>query len=454
MRFEELAYTVDGLEAMVRFHDRLTVVGIPADERSGWITRLLGVLEGTRAGDSTSTVYADDAGIRIRLDRDDQGGATLTDVESGAELPYSARHLSLDGRFDWFASIGITSRTAEADMVLGPDVFIDDEAYDPGDVEEMLTEARRELDRVARKRRSAESRSRRRDALRQGLADLEVQIRQDEPTQSGGSAAEACRKLAERRDTLVAALDKAASGTAASDAYASDASDPDAYAYASDAYDPDASDPDASDPDEILRELTDAVEPAFVDALAALADACRLLGVTVDAARIAAAGITADGIERLTTEVMGELPAVLTTMAERSRLVEALQRAEQNVPDLAELSGRHAALLRQVATLEAMRHDGRRLVSAEEAEPILRQHAARARRARRRREPLPLVVNDALAPFAADDKRALLDAVAALGETTQIIYLTDDPDTLAWASTLVGPGQVSLCRPNDIATVA
>jgi len=424
MRFEELAYTVDGLEAIVRFHDRLTVVGIPAEERRSWITRLLGVLEGTRAGDSTSTVYVDESGCRIRMERDEQGGATLTDVESGAELPYSARHLSLDGRFDWFASIGITSRIAEAAMVLDPDEFAEDEAYDPEELEAMLGEARRELNRLARKRRSAESRSRRCDALRRRLADLDEQVHEDEATQAVESAAEACQHIAERRDALVAALDEAEAAGAGHDSA------------------------------ETFRELTETVEPAFVDTLAALADACRPLGITVDAVRIEAAGITAAGIKHLIAEVMAELPAVRRTAAERSDLLQALQRAEERDADVAGLTDRHTALVRQVATLEAMRSDGRRLASPDEAESILLQHAARARRARRRREPLPLVVNDALAAFAPGDKRDLLDAVAALGETTQIIYLTDDPDTLAWASTLVGPGQVTLWRPDGIATVA
>ncbi|HEV8624612.1 MAG TPA: hypothetical protein VG034_09150, partial [Acidimicrobiia bacterium] len=77
MRFEELAYAVDGLQATVRFHARLTVVRLPEHERAAWVARLLGVLEGTRAGDSTSAIYLDRRGRRIGLDRDDQGGATL-----------------------------------------------------------------------------------------------------------------------------------------------------------------------------------------------------------------------------------------------------------------------------------------------------------------------------------------------------------------------------------------
>ena len=45
MRFEELAYTVDGLPVTVGFHARLTVMSLPpGDERVAWIGRLLGVL--------------------------------------------------------------------------------------------------------------------------------------------------------------------------------------------------------------------------------------------------------------------------------------------------------------------------------------------------------------------------------------------------------------------------
>ena len=78
MRFEELAYTVDGLPVTVRFHARLTVVsGQGAGERAAWVARVLGVLEGMRPGDGASLVFVDGGGRRIRLERDDQNAATL-----------------------------------------------------------------------------------------------------------------------------------------------------------------------------------------------------------------------------------------------------------------------------------------------------------------------------------------------------------------------------------------
>jgi uncharacterized protein YhaN len=85
---------------------------------------------------------------------------------------------------------------------------------------------------------------------------------------------------------------------------------------------------------------------------------------------------------------------------------------------------------------------------------VLVQRAARARRLRRRREPLPLVVDDALAPFPTSDKRSLLEAVARLGDTTQVVYLTDDPATLEWASAQGVQGEITMARPDGFATVA
>jgi len=65
------------------------------------------------------------------------------------------------------------------------------------------------------------------------------------------------------------------------------------------------------------------------------------------------------------------------------------------------------------------------------------------------------VVNDALASFVSSDKGPLFDVVARLGETTQVVYLTDDVDTLAWASGRAGTGdEIALWRPDGFATVA
>ena len=544
MRFEELAYAVDGLPAMVRFSARLTIVCLPEEERTEWLARLLGVLEGTRAGDSTSAIYVDRRGRRIALDRDDQGGATLIELATGAEVPYSAGHLSLDGRFDWFAANGLTSRGASDLILVNPDAFTADSKYDPGELEAKLQEARKRLARVEKQHTSALARSQRRDDYSRRISDLDEQIEQAEAARARRAAeaeaagpaagaaddwwramgaaddarrafgsrprldedlvaralarptdvpdeldslAKACCAMAERRDELVDRIDSGA----------------------------------AAEVDELTaearRELIEDVEPAFVDALAALAGACRPFDVPIDAARIEAAGIGAAGIEAMSTEVLAEvagrvaeardarlqqaledaeakcaatreclehylaalgLPTTSTeelvtgaeavaarageaedcsaadsrqTIAERAQLTQALRRVERNLPDVAPLAARRSSLEQEVSALEATIGAGRCLVSVLEAETILLQRAIEAGRNDRRREPLPLVLDDALAPFGTGDKRRLLEAVAHLPETTQIVYLTSDPDTLAWASAHATRGEITLWRPDGIA---
>lgn len=334
MRFEELAYTVDGLPVTVGFHARLTVVSLPAaDERAYWVAGLLGVLEGTRDGDGAGLVYVDRAGRRIRLERDEQGGALLRDAATGEELPYSAAHLSLDGRFDWFASVGLTARRAADAMVVGADTLAADTDHRPTDPGEQPMEAGRVP-----------------------------------------ALAATWREAAERRDALVSRLDG---------------------------------------DETVLRQLVDEVEPALVDALLAFAEACKPFDVVVDAARLEAAGVGAAGVAALTEAVLAEVAA-------RTASVEAEAR-------LSATSG---------------------------AERILRRRAERARRVGRCKEPLPLIVDDALSPFPAGDKATLLEAVADAARTTQVVYLSGDPETLAWASDRAATGTIGLWQPDGVPTVA
>jgi len=48
----------------------------------------------------------------------------------------------------------------------------------------------------------------------------------------------------------------------------------------------------------------------------------------------------------------------------------------------------------------------------------------------------------------------LLDALARLGETIQIVYLTDDSAALSWASDHDVLAAVTIVRPEGFATVA
>ncbi len=426
MRFEELAYTVDGLQFTVPFAAGLTVVHVPTDERAVWVARLLGVLEGFPAGDGASVVWVDHAGQRLRMERDDLGAAALSDAESGAELRYSANHLSLDGRFDWFASIGITGRAAAELIVVGREVFTDDKDVDREPVEAELAETRRLLARAQRQFRAATARRSQAEVLRGRIADL------DELTTADlESWAAACRVAAQRRDELLVRL------------HGNESEAP---------------------PADLMRQLTDEVEPALFEALAGLAAAARPFDVIINAARLEAAGVNAAGIACVADDVLAEVAARVgeatdarrqhAVAAERSRLVEELEQIEWTLPDIDHLAARRSALKGQVATLAASLRTGRRHPSVSAVEAVLVARAAQIRRVGRRREPLPLVVNAALEPFGADDKRSLLAVAARVAETTQVLYLTDDPATLAWASDHVEPQPIARSPLDGIATVA
>ena len=464
MRFEELAYRVDGLPVTVGFHARLTVISLPAgDERAQWVARLLGVLEGVRPGDGATLVYVDHAGRRVRLERDEQGSATLTDLATGEDLPYSAAHLSLDGRFDWFASVGVAARRASDAIVVDPDAFTGGGDYDRAEAEARLAKARRRLGRVEARRQAATARSRQcGDRLRR-IAELDEQIDQeargssttpsDSPTAVPGELtwlAAACRTAAERRDELIARLDALREAGSRGDGGPLTGAAREAE-------------------DAILRQLVDEVEPAYADALLAFADACRPLGVIFDAVRIEAAGVGSTGVAVLMSEVLAEVAAGAPELkadpaedrrmsaemeAERSRLIDELHRIERGLPDEAELARRHSVLEQSVAALAASLEAGRWLVSAREAETILRRRAEKTGRVGRSREPLPLVVDDALSPFASSDKQSVLEVLSGVGETTQVVYLTDDADTLMWASGRAETGEIGLWRPDGIASVA
>ncbi len=541
MRFEELAYAVDGLPAAVRFHARLTVVCLPAEERADWMARLFGVLEGTRAGDSTSVIYVDHRGRRIGLDRDDQGSATLIELATGAEVPYSASHLSLDGRFDWFASHGLTFRVASDLILVRSGAFTGNQKYDARAMGAKLDEARKRLVRAEGRLKSATTRLGRRDELRDRIAALDEQIAEETERAGGGAEADAVRAAATAADEwwrAVAAADDARRTFGSRPRLGADLlalalaqptdmpEDLESLAKACRAMAErrdelvDRLEGDASAEVDTRRELVEQVEPAFVDALAALAAACRPFDVTIDAARIEAAGIGAAGIEAMSSDVLAEVaawaaeahdarlqraledaeaecratrerlerhlaglgfnidgigdlaagaesvaaragksdnPSVEDTrraIAERRKLEQALQRVERNLPDVAELTDKHSDLEAEVAALEAMLNAGRSLVSAQEAEMILLRRATEAGRNDRRREPLPLVVDDALTDFGTSDKRRLLDAFARGADTTQVVYLTDDPATLSWARAQASNGEIGFWGSDEVATVA
>lgn len=145
--------------------------------------------------------------------------------------------------------------------------------------------------------------------------------------------------------------------------------------------------------------------------------------------------------------VLNELTDQVTTariaqQAADALLVEpvAIDQEVQNaairlVPDIDRLMDRHAAVARRVTVLERAQApaDGPRAPEPAHIERQLRRLQARLGRCGRDGEPLPLVLDDALAPLRIDAKWSVLDALDQLSRGGQVIYLTNDNDTMGWA---------------------
>lgn len=136
---------------------------------------------------------------------------------------------------------------------------------------------------------------------------------------------------------------------------------------------------------------------------------------------------------------------------ERSRVAAALAAADRGVPDVDRLADRREALSRRVAILEVSAGTGPHLVTAEEAEMVLLGRFAQTRRVGPEAEPVPILVDDALAAFPRHDKWRLLDLVARLGEASQVVYLTEDEETLEWARSRSVKGSIGVIAPEPAA---
>ncbi len=148
------------------------------------------------------------------------------------------------------------------------------------------------------------------------------------------------------------------------------------------------------------------------------------------------------------------LPDTASLTQERAKVAAEADAIERTLPDPGRLSDRREALARRVAILDASSGAGSRLLPFEEAEMVLLGRFSQARRVGPEAEPVPIVVDDALAGFPRHDKWRLLDLLARLGEASQVIYLTDDPDTAEWAAARARQGSASLLRPDAVASVA
>lgn len=144
---------------------------------------------------------------------------------------------------------------------------------------------------------------------------------------------------------------------------------------------------------------------------------------------------------------------VARLIEERSRAVTEADTAGRGLPDIDRLADRREALARRVTILETSAGTaGPILVAAEEAEMVLLGRFAQTRRVGPEAEPVPVLVDDALALFPRHEKWRLLDLLARLGEASQVVYLTDDEETLDWARGRSANGSLGLLAP-EAATV-
>jgi hypothetical protein len=143
---------------------------------------------------------------------------------------------------------------------------------------------------------------------------------------------------------------------------------------------------------------------------------------------------------------------VAQLIEERSRAVAEADAAARSIPDIDRLSDRREALARRVTILETSAGTaGPVLVAAEEAEMVLLGRFAQTRRVGPEAEPVPVLVDDALAAFPRHEKWRLLDLLARLGEASQVVYLTDDRETLEWAQSRSASGSLGLLAPEAAA---
>jgi hypothetical protein len=149
-----------------------------------------------------------------------------------------------------------------------------------------------------------------------------------------------------------------------------------------------------------------------------------------------------------------ETDRVARLVEKRARAVSEAEAAIRGLPDIDRLADRRQALSRRVAILETSSGSGPLLVAAEEAEMVLLGRFAQTRRIGPEAEPVPVLVDDALAAFPRHEKWRLLDLLARLGEASQVVYLTDDDETLEWARSRSVNGGVGLLAPEQEPEVA
>jgi hypothetical protein len=148
--------------------------------------------------------------------------------------------------------------------------------------------------------------------------------------------------------------------------------------------------------------------------------------------------------------------ADVAATAIHARLQRALEEAEEAEEAASrELDGGLARAARLAGGDDALRHwltvleASIRPLPDEDPAMALIGRFALVRETGRQAEALPLVINDALAGYPRAERCSLLELLARLGEGTQVIYLTDDPETVQWAERRSRLGDLAVILPDS-----
>ena len=107
---------------------------------------------------------------------------------------------------------------------------------------------------------------------------------------------------------------------------------------------------------------------------------------------------------------------------------------------------------RRVASLEAQLdkdHGGTTIAQVADVQQFLLAHLTQAGHLGPQDEAVPVILDEPFLRIAADRKWELLDMLRRLGESTQLIYFTDDPYVGAWARRRAAAGLITLLEPID-----
>jgi len=144
----------------------------------------------------------------------------------------------------------------------------------------------------------------------------------------------------------------------------------------------------------------------------------------------------------------GQEPDVESLRNQRSRALAEFTDLRRTLPDIDRLKDRRDAVRRRVTVLSASGAVAEvESIDAHDLEHLLLARLAAARRVGPGSETVPLVLNEPFPSMPSDRKWGLLDTVERLAASVQLIFLTDDVDTIVWARRRAAAGALRLLEP-------